>query len=149
MQVFRFSYSIWFLEEKSSLLCLCCVSSHLILALWNALNPFPQKGPNPWLHIGGYLEWELYKMPQERAYISSISFLLQVSSLPISIIYQSVLTTHPILWHGGGITGEMYHILTFCIVPLVRGKCVAFDIQKQIWQYKVKYDRQWRKLSWF
>ena len=29
-------------------------------------------------------------------YISSISFLLQVSSLPISIIYLSVLTTHPI-----------------------------------------------------
>ena len=29
-------------------------------------------------------------------YISSISFLLQVSSLPISIIYQFVLTTHQI-----------------------------------------------------
>ena len=29
-------------------------------------------------------------------YISSISFLVQVSSLPISMIYQSVLTTHQI-----------------------------------------------------
>ena len=66
-------------------------------------------------------------------YISSISFLLQVRSLPISIIYQSALTMHPIPWHGGGIAGQMYHVLTFCNVSLVRGKCVAFDIQRQIW----------------
>ena len=82
-------------------------------------------------------------------YISSICFLVQVSSLPISIIYQSVLTTHPISWHGGGKAGQMYHILTFCIVPLVQGKCAAFDIQRQILQYKVKHDRRWRKLPWF
>ena len=82
-------------------------------------------------------------------YISSISFLLQVSSLPISIIYQYVLATHPIPWHGGGISGQMYHVLIFCIVPLVQGKCAAFDIQRQIWQYKVKHDRWWRKLPWF
>ena len=82
-------------------------------------------------------------------YISSISFLLQVSSLPMIIIYQLVFTTHRIPSHGGGIAEQMYHVLTFCIVPLVRGKCAALDIQRQIWQYKVKHDRRWRKRPWF
>ena len=82
-------------------------------------------------------------------YISSISFLLQVCSLPINIIYQSVLTTRPIPGHGGGQAGQMYHVLTFCIVPSVRGKFAAFEIQRQIWQCKVNHDRRWRKLPWF
>ena len=34
-------------------------------------------------------------------------------------MYQSFLTTHPILWHGEDIAGQMNHVLTFCIVPLV------------------------------
>ena len=55
------------LEEKSSLLCLCCVSSQLILALWNALKPFSANGPNPWLHIGGlFREGTLKNAPWTR-----------------------------------------------------------------------------------
>ena len=38
---------------------------------------------------------------------------------------------------GGGYSRENVQFLTFCIVPLVRGKCEAFDKQRQIWQYKV------------
>ena len=49
----------------------------------------------------------------------------------------------------GGLAGQIYHVITICIVPLVQEKCEAFDIQRQIWQYKVKHDRRWRKLPWF
>ena len=96
------------------------------------------------------LECELYKMPQERAWYFYLKHQLsvQVNSVPISIMYQWVLTTHQIPWHDGGKARQMYRVLPFCIVPLVRGKCGAFGIQRQSWQYKVKHDRWWRKLPW-
>ena len=66
-----------FLEEKCSLLCLCCVSSELILAL----KPFSAKGPNPWLHTGGLSAYPFQSTNSIKClrnapdtYISSISF---------------------------------------------------------------------------
>ena len=40
------------LDEKNSWLCLCCMSSELILTLWYALKQLTKIGPNLWLHIG-------------------------------------------------------------------------------------------------
>ena len=87
---------------------------------WN-WNHFPQNGQTHGFIKGDYPECKLYKMPFSAPdpYSPSNSFLLQVSSLPISIMYQSVLTTHPMLWHGGDIAGQTKHVLTFCIVLLV------------------------------
>ena len=95
--------------------------------------------------------WELNKMPQERAHYLYLKHQLSAESelspnkynIPVGFNH----APNPLTWRG--IARLMYHVLTFCIVPLVRGKCVALDIQRQIWQYKVKHDKRWRKLPWF
>ena len=51
---------------------------------------------------------------------------------------------NPLTWRGLSLaTVPCFNIY---IGPLVLGKCAAFDIHRQIWQYKVKHDRRWRKL---
>ena len=55
-------------------------------------------------------------------YISSISFLVQVSSLPISIIYQSVLNLapNPLTWRGYSMANVPCFKFLHC--PLSAGK---------------------------
>ena len=45
--------------------------------LW---NHFPQKGQTPAFIQGDYLEWELYKMPHERAWYLYLKYQLSGAS---------------------------------------------------------------------
>ena len=110
-----------------------------------ALKSFSAKRAKPLASFRGTIQSGnsmKYLRNASDTYISSISFLLQVSSLPISIIYQSVLTTHRIPLSQANVP-----CINFFHCHLVRGKCVAFDKQRQIWQHKVKHDGRWRKVK--
>ena len=111
------------------------------------------KGPNPWLYIGGYSEWGLYKMPQERALYLYLKHQLSAASelspnkqyIPVGYYHAS----NPLTWQGYSRANVPYFIFLHCPLSAGKMKCVAFDIQRQIWQYKVKHDRWWRKPPWF
>ena len=80
-------------------------------------------------------------------YISSISFLLQLSTNKTYIQVGFNHKHNPLTWRGYSLANVP--CINFLHCPLSAWKCAAFDIQRQIWQYKVKHDRRWRKLPRF
>ena len=115
--------------------CLCCVSSLLILNLWNAKTIFHKRTKPLASYRGSIQSGNSIKCPRNApdTLISSISCLLQVSSLPISIIYQSVLTTHPIPWHGGGYSRANVPCFNVLHCPLI-----SAGIMCSIWYGSIK-----------
>ena len=111
-------------------------------------NHFPKKGQTPGFIKGDYTECELCKMPLESARSLYLKHQLSAASelspneynVPVGFNH----TPYPLTWCGYSRANEPCFNFLHC--PLSVGKCGAIDIQRQIWQYKVKHDRWWRKL---
>ena len=107
-----------------------------------------RKRVKPLVWYRGTIQSGHYKMPQEHAWYLYLKHQLSAASELSPTKYNiPVCFNHapnPLTWWG--IAGQMYHVLTFCIVPLVQGKwnpnCLVvwyMNDQNKIWTFMLEF----------